>query len=176
MNMTFKLSAPLIITSRLGPGVFVGDDTLTVTPTADEGGGRYTFGFSIDTFSGTLATGDGLSVYLARGESLETDLPRKAVAALLDFLAATAEEHVAEGTIDMGTTKPEILWAHRHQADIESLTAVLSPPEECRHSWVAGIMYVHDEDLDAVYAARQEFGGTIDCEKCEKVYTPTANA
>jgi hypothetical protein len=45
-------------------------------------------------------------------------------------------------------------------------------PTTCRHSWVAGMMYVHDEDLDAVYAARSARGETIECERCEAVYTP----
>lgn len=39
--------------------------------------------------------------------------------------------------------------------------------EECRHSWVAGMMYVHDEDLDAVARMR-----TVECERCEVVYSP----
>ncbi len=36
---------------------------------------------------------------------------------------------------------------------------------ECRHSWVAGMMHVHDEDLETVAAMRQ-----VECEKCEAVY------
>ena len=38
---------------------------------------------------------------------------------------------------------------------------------ECKHSWVAGMMYVHDEDLDDVAAVRK-----VECEKCDKVYVP----
>jgi hypothetical protein len=37
--------------------------------------------------------------------------------------------------------------------------------QECRHSWVAGMLYVSDEDLDTVAASR-----TVECEKCEAVY------
>jgi hypothetical protein len=36
---------------------------------------------------------------------------------------------------------------------------------ECRHSWVAGMMNVHDEDLDTVAKVRK-----VECEKCEAVY------
>jgi hypothetical protein len=38
---------------------------------------------------------------------------------------------------------------------------------ECRHSWVAGMMYVDDEDLDYIAANRK-----VECEKCEEVYVP----
>jgi len=37
--------------------------------------------------------------------------------------------------------------------------------EECLHAWVAGIMYVHPEDLEQVAAMRE-----VTCEKCDKVY------
>jgi hypothetical protein len=36
---------------------------------------------------------------------------------------------------------------------------------DCVHSWVAGMMYVDDEDLEFVAQRRR-----IECEKCEKVY------
>jgi hypothetical protein len=38
-------------------------------------------------------------------------------------------------------------------------------PDECLHSWVSGMMYVNDEDLDTVAQTR-----TVECEKCEMVY------
>lgn len=37
--------------------------------------------------------------------------------------------------------------------------------EECRHVWVAGMIYVADEDLDTVAAIRP-----VKCEKCDSLY------
>jgi hypothetical protein len=37
--------------------------------------------------------------------------------------------------------------------------------QECQHAWVAGMMYVHEEDLDYVAQVRQ-----VECEKCELIY------
>lgn len=42
----------------------------------------------------------------------------------------------------------------------------------CTHQWVAGMMYVHEEDLEPVALARQVFGETVECETCEEVYVP----
>lgn len=33
------------------------------------------------------------------------------------------------------------------------------------HTWIAGMMYVNDEDVEAVAAVR-----TVECETCERVY------
>jgi hypothetical protein len=38
------------------------------------------------------------------------------------------------------------------------------PKEKCLHSWVAGMMRVHDEDLLSVVSAR-----SVECEKCELI-------
>lgn len=38
------------------------------------------------------------------------------------------------------------------------------------HTWVAGMMYVHSEDVHATAIARARFGGVIECERCEHVY------
>lgn len=38
---------------------------------------------------------------------------------------------------------------------------------ECRHSWVAGMMYVADEDLETVAAMR-----SVTCEYCDAEYSP----
>lgn len=43
---------------------------------------------------------------------------------------------------------------------------------ECLHAWVAGMMYVHEEDLDSTARERAEWGGTVECEKCEMTYVP----
>lgn len=40
--------------------------------------------------------------------------------------------------------------------------------DECdRHSWVAGMMHVHDEDLESVVEARSARGETVECQHCE---------
>jgi hypothetical protein len=41
----------------------------------------------------------------------------------------------------------------------------------CRHVWVAGMMYVHDEDLAGCAAAR-----TVECERCELTVGPDTPA
>jgi hypothetical protein len=41
----------------------------------------------------------------------------------------------------------------------------IADQDTCLHAWVAGMMYVHEEDLEYVAAARQ-----VECEKCEKIY------
>jgi hypothetical protein len=38
------------------------------------------------------------------------------------------------------------------------------------HDWVAGIMAVHPEDLEAVHQARAAHGESIICDTCEAVY------
>jgi virulence-associated protein VapD len=46
----------------------------------------------------------------------------------------------------------------------------ICPESEFGHRWVAGSMYVHDEDVATVARARQVFRQTVECEKCEHVY------
>lgn len=43
---------------------------------------------------------------------------------------------------------------------------------QCLHAWVAGMMYVHEEDLEATARDRAEWGGTVECEKCDMIYAP----
>jgi len=43
--------------------------------------------------------------------------------------------------------------------------ATAKEAHQCRHSWVAGMMYVHEEDLDTVSAERP-----VTCEQCDAVY------
>lgn len=46
-------------------------------------------------------------------------------------------------------------------------------PKACRHSWVAGMMYVSDEDVASVAEERAAKGiRPVECETCEKVYAP----
>jgi hypothetical protein len=40
-------------------------------------------------------------------------------------------------------------------------------PVRCRHVWVAGMMYVHDEDVESVAAVRP-----VECERCEVPFSP----
>jgi hypothetical protein len=42
---------------------------------------------------------------------------------------------------------------------------------DCTHSWVAGMMYVHAEDLAGVAAVR-----TAECERCELTVGPDTPA
>lgn len=42
--------------------------------------------------------------------------------------------------------------------------------EECQHSWVAGMMYVHDDDVEDCARARAAFGETVECECCDAIY------
>lgn len=45
--------------------------------------------------------------------------------------------------------------------------------EEYGHSWVAGMMYVHSEDVWSVYNSRVERGDSPpECERCEHIYDP----
>lgn len=47
-------------------------------------------------------------------------------------------------------------------------TEATSPAQSHRHTPVAGMMYVDDEDLDSVARAR----GKVECERCDMVYRP----
>lgn len=38
------------------------------------------------------------------------------------------------------------------------------------HSAVAGMMRVHEEDLDSVARERRSFGGNVECADCDMVY------
>ena len=40
--------------------------------------------------------------------------------------------------------------------------------DEYGHTWVAGMLYVHSEDVAEVHAA----GRRVECERCETVYCP----
>jgi hypothetical protein len=87
---------------------------------------------------------------------------------------------------DPGTGPMPGYYAGRcgHRVAISEWNAGFRTCERCpddepaghRHTWVAGIMAVHDEDLDAVYAERAARGETIDCETCDAVYEPANGA
>lgn len=57
----------------------------------------------------------------------------------------------------------------KDRVDGKESEPIVNEPRECEHSWVAGLMYVHDEDLDAVAKIRP-----ITCERCDAVYDPYA--
>lgn len=45
--------------------------------------------------------------------------------------------------------------------------------EKYGHSWVAGMMRVHSEDVWSVFLARKERGDSLpECYRCEHVYDP----
>ncbi len=44
--------------------------------------------------------------------------------------------------------------------------SALQEHSKCRHSWVAGMMAVSDEDVESVAAARPD----VKCEKCDRSY------
>lgn len=51
-----------------------------------------------------------------------------------------------------------------HQA-VHEATNDDCPGSDYGHTWVAGIMRVHDEDVESVAAVRP-----VECERCEYVY------
>lgn len=51
--------------------------------------------------------------------------------------------------------------------DTDDYVAILKAQANCRHSYVSGMMYVADEDLDLISESMK-----VECEKCEKVYDP----
>ena len=55
--------------------------------------------------------------------------------------------------------------AERMAFKAEQLAEYLASQKECDHSWVAGFMVVHPEDLDAIAAMRP-----VICSWCDKIY------
>jgi hypothetical protein len=47
------------------------------------------------------------------------------------------------------------------------------PYSEYGHSWEAGMMHVHDEDVESTARARRAFGETVECGQCDHVYQVT---
>lgn len=46
----------------------------------------------------------------------------------------------------------------------------ICPYSEYGHDWVAGDMYVHDEDVMSCAEARAVYGETVECRNCDHVY------
>lgn len=44
------------------------------------------------------------------------------------------------------------------------------PFSEFGHSWEAGMLHVHPEDVASTAAARARFGEAVECSQCEHVY------
>lgn len=84
--MRFTLNTPLMITSRLLPGVKVGDSFISIEVLSHDGAGRYKVGYFLDGPTGMLGSGDEISVMMMAHESVSYDLPRKAMATLLSLL------------------------------------------------------------------------------------------
>lgn len=112
--MRFPLTAPLHLTSRSMPGVQVGGAVISVQPTSYDSSGRFTMSYFIDTVTwswpssdGPVAMSEGLSVLLTAGDSVFSDLPRKAIAALCASLAADTES--------LGERVAQWARAHRHE-------------------------------------------------------------
>jgi hypothetical protein len=115
---TYVLSSPMIITSRLMPGVRIGDVTVSVEPVIWDGRG-YACAYYIDGPSGELDNGQDLSVPLIGGESVARDLPRKAMASLLVFLS-DAPELFSDAAAS---------WAEEYADDITMMTIDLEASE-----------------------------------------------
>lgn len=53
-----------------------------------------------------------------------------------------------------------------YAAGAKPTRAALQDKWRCTHSWVAGMMRVHDEDVESVAASRP-----VDCQKCHRPYS-----
>jgi hypothetical protein len=127
-------------------------------------GSGYTCAYWIDGPDGELYSAQDISIRMVS----EENLAREAVRLLCSFLSNDAD--VYRGSGQMGTAEPHdgysfnvtvAEWAYMHVDEIDELADALT---DCRHSWVAGMMYVSDEDVAAVAA--------VECEQCERVYQP----
>jgi len=65
-----------------------------------------------------------------------------------------------------------VIDLHGETDYVDGYTAGDKPTQEdlqhnhrCRHSWVAGMMYLSDDDAEAIAATRK-----VECEKCERIY------
>ena len=44
------------------------------------------------------------------------------------------------------------------------------PESEYGHAWIAGMMRVHDEDVEVTARERAKFRGVVTCERCDYTY------
>lgn len=144
--MEYVLTSPMIITSRLMAGVKVGDAVISVEPIIGDGR-RYTTAYYIDGPDGPLTSGQDFSVTLMAGETVERDLPRKAISVLLWFLGNDASGyrmHMGDGEPDHGYSFDAATaeWAYRNDSDIQSLAMDLDPRHQARALPEGGIAKV----------------------------------
>lgn len=124
MNVSFVLTHPLMITSRLAPGVRIGDATISVEPAFWDRHG-YVCAYWVDAPAGVLAKGQDLRVTLTAEESVSVDLPRKAISALLDYLDHDVELWQDRRGHDYFSARTAA-WATEHRADIDDARAALT--------------------------------------------------
>lgn len=102
--MRYTLTDPMIITSRLMPGIRVGDAVISIElASIDNGEGRARYRYHIDTPAGEIYTAEDISTPRFDGPDRGT---REAAEALVSFLSAEAEAY--EST--MGTAEPVDGW------------------------------------------------------------------
>lgn len=178
-KVTYTLTAPMLITSRLLPGARIGAFTVSVEPLAQKNGGIETAVY-IDGPGGILyANTECLTI---RGKA-QADVPREAVRVLCSFLSAAAESYPSGENsylFPVAVTR----WAVEHYSEIESLAldlesttdensieSDLSPCEEYGHAWVGGMSHVDQEDAATVNAERLARGlDPLECLRCEASY------
>lgn len=98
-QITYTLTHPMMITSRLLPGVRIGDSFISVQP-IELGPGGYRVTYWIDTPDGALYSGSDITIQYFD----QRDIPREAIATLVSFLSADGEVYSGSGR--MGTAQP----------------------------------------------------------------------
>lgn len=104
--MQYVLTAPLIITSRLMPGIRVGDGTVHAEVYSFEPDGRANLRYVIDYPGGEYIRAD-VSVGPMYADD-PTAIVREGIRTVLSFLSAEAEQYAGSG--QMGTAVPADGW------------------------------------------------------------------
>ncbi|WP_431881849.1 hypothetical protein [Micromonospora chalcea] len=99
----------MIITSRLMPGMTVGDGTISIEISGRDGD-RAAFRYYIDTPAGELHAGDDIRSATLTGQTPD-ELIRAGMAALLSFLSAESESYQST----MGERAPADGWSFSAQ-------------------------------------------------------------
>jgi hypothetical protein len=132
--MRYLLTHPMIITSRLMPGIGVGDTHVLSVKAVATDGHRTTFAWWLDELGkGNLAKGEDIHVS-AIGDDEPGDLARKAVHALLSFLSNDAEgyrHYMGAGEpVDGYAFDPDVAeWAYGMSEEIEAAQLDLDYPD-----------------------------------------------
>lgn len=126
-SVRYELTAPLIITSRLLPGLRLGEATVSLTAdhiTHDETGQRLCWRYWIDDPAGlSYEAADLYRPYAAGAREPDTADVRDALGALLSFLTGAAEAYRAAGygpePADGWLFSAEVdAWAHLYDEEI----------------------------------------------------------